>query len=264
VNMKNKDIKSILQDAVENEYPASQIDLLPRVKERLVAGTIQQQGEKMNTINSRRHSRLALAALAAGALLAVAFITPQGRAFAQSVLQFFTGADRDSFPVQVPEQNPSGPTALPPAALISVAEAEAQAGFDLAELPSVPGGFEYLGARMYGNSVSIEYEALGGGGALILMQSKDGFLQSDWDKVPAEAIVPVEVGGMDAEFAQGTFVVPAGESSAVWNSSAPILRLRWVRDGIWTELTKFGDVEPIEYLDQAGLIALAESMVYEP
>ena len=35
-------------------------------------------------------------------------------------------------------------------------------------------------------------------------------------------------------------------------------------DGIWFEMTKFGNVESISYLDQAGLIALAESMVYNP
>ena len=45
--MDKKHIQSILKDAVEHEVPASTIDLLPNVKERLVAGTIQ-QGEKMN------------------------------------------------------------------------------------------------------------------------------------------------------------------------------------------------------------------------
>jgi hypothetical protein len=261
--MDKKNIPSILQDALEHEVPSMQIDLLPGVKERLVAG-IKQQGVKMDTVYSRRLARVALATLVMGVLFVVALGTPQGRAFAQSVLQFFTRAERSSFPVQVPESNLSEPTAMPPAPLISVGEAEEQAGFDLAELPSVPEGFEYLGARMYGNSVSIEYQARGGGGQLILMQSKDGFLESDWDKVPAEAIVPVKIGDLDGEFAQGTFVVIAGESSATWNSSAPILRLRWMKNGIWFELTKFGNVELIQYLDQAGLIALAESLKSQP
>jgi hypothetical protein len=42
------------------------------------------------------------------------------------------------------------------------------------------------------------------------------------------------------------------------------LRLRWMKDGIWFEMTKFGNVESIEYLDQAGILALAESLVNQP
>lgn len=260
--MDKKQVQSILQDALEEKVPSSKVNLWRTVKSSLVAGTNKQQGAKMNTTKPRGMSRLAYVSLTVIALLALAFTTPQGRAFAQSVLQFFTRAESNSFPVEEPvtQTDASAPTAMPPSPLISVAEAEALAGFDLAELPSVPQGFEYLGARMYGSSVSIEYAVPGGGGNLILMQSREGFLQSEWDQVPAEAIVPVKVGGVDAEYAQGMFVVMAGETSATWNSSAPIFRLRWFRDGVWFELTKYGDVVPIEYLDMDGLIALAESL----
>ncbi|HSL42253.1 MAG TPA: hypothetical protein VK897_02400 [Anaerolineales bacterium] len=227
------------------------------------------QGERMNLTQPRRLSRVAFASLMIVALLSLAFITPQGRAFAQSILQFFTRAESNTFPVQ-PSQLPvnpgdqSMPTAEPPAPLVAMSEAEMQAGFDAAELPLVPAGFNYLGARLYGNAISIEYEAQGGGGNLIIMQSRDGFLQSDWDKVPAEAVNPVKIGEFEGEFTQGTFVVPAGETSAVWNPAAPILRLRWMRDGVWVEMTKFGNVEAIEYLDQNGMIALAERLTTEP
>ena len=219
----------------------------------------------MNTITSRRIRRFALTTLAITALMVTALITPQGRAFAQTILQFFTRADSNSFPLQPSQiltspEAPSVPTAEPPASLMSVAEAEIQARFDAAELPIVPEGFEYLGARLYGNAISIEYGVPGGGGNLILMQSSDGFIQSDWDKAPADAITPVQIHGLDGEFVQGTFVVRPGETSATWNPDAPILRLRWVKDGIWFELTKFGDVEPIEYLDRDAMIALAESL----
>lgn len=264
--MENKELKSILQDALESEVPSSQIDLLPEVKKRLVAGTTQ-QGEKMSTVHkqSRHTSRLTLAVLSVGAFLAVAFVTPQGRAFAQNILQFFTRAESNSFPVrpsQFPlgENNAAAPTAEPPAPLVSILDAELQAGFDVSELPAVPQGFKYLGARLYGNAVNLEYEAQGGGGSLMITQSKDGFLESDWDRVPAEAVVPVKIGALEGEFAQGGFVVPAGETSATWSSSAPILRLRWLQDGVWFQMTKFGDVHSIEYLDQNEMIELAESM----
>jgi hypothetical protein len=260
--MDKKQVQSILQDALEEKIPSSEVNLWRAVKTSLVAGTNKQQGANMNTTQPRRISRVAYATLTILALLALAFITPQGRAFAQSIIQLFTRAQSESFELEEPitQTDPSAPTAMPPAPLISVAEAETLAGFDLAELPSVPQGFEYLGTRMYGTSVSIEYAVPGGGGNLILMQSQSGFLESDWAQVPAEAIVPVKVGEVDAEYAQGTFVVMAGEASARWNSDAPILRLRWVKDSIWFELTKYGDVASIEYLDMEGLIKLAESL----
>ena len=269
--MDDKKIQSILQDALEEEIPSPEIRLWPGILASLVAGkkTSNQQGEKMNSTQPRRLQRVAYTVLMMAALAAMAFITPQGRAFAQEILQFFSRAESNSFPLspsQIPGDDPneSIPTAEPPAPLVSVQQAELQAGFDAAELPSIPAGFEYLGARVYGNAIHLEYEAQGGGGNLMITQLKDGFIQSDWDQVPAEAIVPVNIGGLDAEFAQGTFIVPAGATSATWNPDAPILRLRWVKDGIWFEMAKFGDVERIEYLDQEGLIALAESMTYNP
>lgn len=269
--MDNKDIKSILEDAVEHEIPASQIDLLSAVRASLVPGRkfSVRQGETMNITRSRRIQRLAFAMLLVAALVTVALVTPQGRAFAQTILQFFTRAESNSFPLQPSQvvtspEDPSVPTAEPPASLMSVAEAEVQAGFDAAELPIVPEGFEYLGARLYGNAISLEYGVPGGGSNLILMQSQDGFIQSDWDKAPAEAITSVQINGLDGEFVQGTFVVRPGETSAIWNADAPVLRLRWVKDDIWFEMTKFGDVEPIEYLDREALIALAESLTTDP
>ena len=152
---------------------------------------------------------------------------------------------------------------MPPVPLISIAEAEAQAGFDAAELPFVPDGFEYLGARVYGNAIHIEYETRDKGGHLVIKQSLEGFDQSEWDKVPPEAILPVKVGEFDGEFAQGTFVVYPDATSATWNPEAAILRLRWLNDDIWFEMIKFGNVEAIEYLDQERLIEFAQYLVFE-
>jgi RNA polymerase sigma factor (sigma-70 family) len=241
------------------------------LKASLVAGERQlfQQGEKMNTKRLSRIPRLAFAGLVIVALLAVAFATPQGRALAQDVLKFFKPAESTTFPLRPPQMVTNEPdssvsTAEPPAPLISVAEAETQVGFDVAELPFVPDGFNYLGARLYGNAVTIEYETQGHGGHLIIQQSQEGLIQSEWDRVPAHAIIPVEIGELDGEFIRGTFVVYAGETSATWEPDAPILRLRWVKDGVWFEMAKFGDVQAIEYLDQARLIELAESLAVKP
>jgi hypothetical protein len=269
--MKQMRIRSILQDALEEEIPSSQVKLWPAVKASLVAGKHPplQQGGKMNAKPLRRIPRLAFVVSMMVLLVAVALVTPEGRALSENILQLFRRAEGTRLPLQpsgamTREPNPAAPTARPPAPLISVAEAEAQAGFRAAVLPLVPDGFDYFGARLYGKAIAIEYEARDWGGHLFIMQSQEGFVQSDWDKVPADAIVPVRVGESDGEFAAGTFVVYAGETLATWNPNHPMLRLRWEKDGVWFEMTKFGDGKAIEYLDQAGMIDLAERLTVQP
>jgi len=262
--MENKKLKSILQDALEDQMPASQVNLLATIQSRLVARNkpVFQQGENMNKIRNRK---LAFSAIAIVALLAVTLITPQGRAFAQSVLHFFKRSE--SYVIPLPpdqivssEEAQAMPKAAAPAPFVSVAEAEKSAGFDVKELPAVPNGFNLLGAMAGEGSVSIQYEARGGGRALIINESTNGFMESEWDQAPAEFISQVQVGNLEAEIVQGGFVVYEGETSARWNPNMPTLRLRWIDNGVWFEMAKLGGVESISYLDQAGLIALAESM----
>ena len=268
--MDEKKIQSILQNALEEEMPSSEIKLWPAIQASLVAGTkhFVQQGERMNSIGSRRTQRVALMVLMIAALGTIALITPPGRAFAQNILQFFRRAEsyeRPLPPDQIPvTEDASAPTAMPPAPLMSMAEAEALAGFDAKELPSDPQGFVFIGAMTGGGGISIQYESRGGGGALVINESTTGFMESEWDQAPAEYIRQVRVGDLNAEIVQGAYVVYPGETSARWNPDTPIIRLRWIEDSIWFEMTKFGNVEAISYLDQAGLIALAESMVYNP
>jgi hypothetical protein len=269
--MNNKEIRSILKDALEEEIPSSQVNLWPAVRASLVAGNHHrdQQGARMETKRVNRVPRFAAVAAMVAVLLAAALLTPQGRALSQSIVQFFTQAEETTVPlppsqIAAGEPDPSAPTAEPPAPLISVAEAEAQAGFGVAELPFVPDGLNYLGARVYGGAVRIEYQTQGYDGHLIIKQSQQGFVQSDWDKVPANDVVPVKIGELDGEFTQGTFVVYADGTVGTWNPDAPILRLRWAQDGVWFEMIKSGYAEAIAYLDQAGMIELAESLALKP
>jgi hypothetical protein len=265
--MDKKNIQSILRDALENEIPPDEIKLWPAVKADLVAG--QQQAEKMKKMRPRLLSKAVIATLVVIALLTVAFLTPQGRAFAQNVFQFFTRTESKIRPlppekIPSPEEAQAISTVQAPVPLASMNDAEKSAGFDAKELPSVPKGFEFVGAMAIEGGLSIQYQAQGNGGQLVINEITNGFMESDWDQSPADAITQVKVGDLDAEIVQGAFVVYAGESVARWNPDAPVLRLRWIEDGIWYEMTKFGNVEAIEYLDQAGMIALAESLVYAP
>ncbi len=267
----SKRIQSILHKILEEEIPSTEVKLWPAVKADLVAGQehYKQQGVDMNTKRFGLMPQLSFVTLLLLALLALFLVTPQGRSFAQGVLELFSRAESSTFPLEQSQTVPVAPdqisaTAAPPAPLISVAEAEKQVGFNIAELPEAPAGFNYLGVRLYGNHVSIEYQAQGGGGHLNIMQSQDGFYESDWESVPAEAVIPVRIGELDGEFTQGTFVVYPEDTVATWNPDVPILRLRWVNDGVWFEMTKFGDTQPIEYLDAAALIRIAESLLIQP
>lgn len=268
--MDEKKIQSILQDALEEEIPPSEIRLWSGIRDHLVAGknTSNQQGEKMNGTQLHHLQRVALTVLMMAALATLAFVTPQGRVLAQNVLELFRRSDSYERPLpteHIPStEDAAAPTAMPPAPLVSIAEAEALAGFNAAELASVPDGFQYLGVRVYGNAIHIEYGVQGGGGNLVITQSKDGFVQSDWDQAPTEFITPVQIRGLNAEIVQGAYVVYPGGTTANWNPDTPIVRLRWIENGIWFEMAKFGGVESIAYLDQKGLIALAESMTYNP
>lgn len=265
--MENKNIKSVLQNALEEEVPSSQIDLWSAVKERLVTGQNSSfaQGVKMKSIGSRRLQRVGLVILMVAALMAVVLITPQGRAFAQDLFKFFRRAESNVMPIPpdqiiAAEATRAVPTAVPPAPLITIAEAYQVVGFSF-RVPETPEGFVLRGARADADSISIEYEARGGG-ALILHESSQGFIESEWDQAPIEAISQARIGTIDAEVVQGTFVVFPGETVARWNPDAPVLRLRWIFDGVWFELAKFGNVESIAHVDRDALLTLAENMMY--
>jgi hypothetical protein len=263
--MNDNQVKALLQNMLEDEVPAEQIQLWPEVRASLVAGRkfIRKQGVEMYKPIIRK---MALAVLAALVLVSGGFATPQGRAVAQGLLELFRRADGRSMIVPAwqtasPEAVEGAPTAQPPAPLTSIAEAEAVAGFKAAEFSSAPAGLQFLGARLYGNAISLEYGAPEGG-SLILMQSREGFLESDWNRVPSADIVPVRIGDVEGEFTQGTFVLLPGATSATWNSDAPILRLRWQKGGIWYEMTWFAQGGAMGSLDQTALTSLAQGLDY--
>ncbi|HLO16382.1 MAG TPA: hypothetical protein VK206_16235 [Anaerolineales bacterium] len=170
--MDSKNIRSILQDALEKKIPSSQIHLWPAVQAILVAGkdTSFQQGKKV-IIRPHRRSRLALVTLMIIALLALVLLTPHGRAWAQEVVQFFKRINSTTVqlsneetkqindinePLDLPLVPVFIPTASPDMAGISgcetpqkaqsyhcqVALAGSKLGFDLKEFPQKPSDWE--------------------------------------------------------------------------------------------------------------------------
>jgi len=256
-------IKKMLNQSLEEEHPAAEIQLWPDIHRALAGEDLgRSPGRTPGTIRRR----LALASATALVLLSAVLITPQGRALAQSLVEFFTRTESTAFSLEA-EQIPNpeaelAPEAQAPAPYLSLEEAEDKAGFQAAALPEAPEGFSYLGSRSSGKQITSHYQAEGMGGSLTITQSRDGYSESDWDQVPGDTVEPVRVRGSQGAFVQGAFVVFPGVEEAAWNPEVPLLRLRWQENGFWMEISKQGSVESIEYLDQAGLIELAETLSF--
>ncbi|HAE58331.1 MAG TPA: hypothetical protein DCG54_02185, partial [Anaerolineae bacterium] len=147
-----------------------------------------------------------------------------------------------------------------------VRAAEAQAGFDAREFLYDPKGLKFSSAEFIPETgeIRMEFVVITGGGYLHLRQGVAGFpMQTDnWGKVPSDAVEQVEVNGLYAEIASGTYVVYPGATSAVWEPGGQ-LSLAWRDGGHWFVLEKLGDPYPIEWITNDELITLAEGLVDE-
>jgi len=265
--MDNKKIQSILQDAVEEKIPSSDINLWSAVKPGLVAGT-NQQGEKMNTTRQRYISRFTFAVLTMVILLTVALITPQGRALAQSLLQLFVRADKDSYPLQAWQMTPPAQTSLESPFKYSVQAAESIAGYDVLSPIEPPTGMVFIGAS-YDDKFHIVAQAFG--------RSIDYFELSIWQQ-PLENYQPcgdisqlcenmlggnlagasadiqtVQVGDWTGEYVEGVWELT--DNGPVWNPTPYAKTLRWKTDTMIFELVYNG----VDF-SRDDLVALAGSI----
>jgi hypothetical protein len=246
--MDNKNIRSILQDALEEEIPSAQIELWPAVKASLVTGTYQ-QGEKMNTKQSRKIPRIALAVVMLMILLTVALVTPQGRAFAQDLLQFFTRADQDRYPLQAWQLTPPVQTSSESPFRYSLGEAESLAKYDVFSPVEIPFGMVFIGAS-YDEKYHIVAQAFGHGmeyPELSLWQQPLEYYQPCGDISKAcdnmlggnlagasADIQTVQVGEWTAEYVEGVWELT--ENGPVWNPTSFAKTLRWKTDVMIFEL----------------------------
>src|SRR5262249_37076367 len=139
--------------------PSSQIRLWKSVKENL-AREKHPQGETMNTKQSRKFSRMTFAISLLVAMLAVAWITPQGRAFARNIFQFFIQADQDRYPLQTWQLTPPVQTPFESPFKYSVSEVETLAGYDVFSPVEIPFGMVFIGAS-YDEKYHIVGQAFG-------------------------------------------------------------------------------------------------------
>jgi hypothetical protein len=278
--MDNKKIQSILHDALEKEIPSSEVDLWQAVKSDLVAG--KHQGEKMNTNQPRR---IAFTLLIIAAVLALALITPQGRAFAQNILQFFVRSESDVLPVPTSEPvswvdltpgvPPPTKTPLPPMAIFAsecgdfgnptctVEQIRNKVDFTVREPANIPEGLYFIGATGGPDNIYLLYYYENqSGGLSITVERWAGAPSPETGLVGASATVEqVQIGDLPGEYFKGSFVYEDGETTATWVPDFGIETLRWVDNGIsYTMNYSY----PLVALEKEGMIAIAESMTTNP
>jgi hypothetical protein len=260
--MDNKKFKSILQNALEKQIPASQINLLPAVQAHLVAGkkSFLRQGENMN---KNRTKRLMLSVLTVIAILVITLITPQGRAFAQNVLQFFVRIDSDTLPIQSFQLTPIPKTITPDPGYIfnqSVMEAGHKAGFTVLMPTFLPKilSFEGVSYEPEHNIVRIFYSYEDTTNGLVIREEQFQTIDDCelCGVVGASADIKIlQIGDVAGEYVEGVWNLT--DNGPIWISDPYLKTLRWQENGIAFEISYMGMPEKVT---KADLIAIAESL----
>lgn len=223
---------------------------------------------------------LGLALLLASAIF---LITPQGHAWAQDLLRFFTRAASNSVPAPTAQplnwviltpgaatHTPAPTLTLPGQAFFpdcgdirrlqcSVEQVREKVGFPVKELGVLPEDMQFTGATGNPDTTWIVYDRTGKDGRLLLIQEpwKDSPEQKSWMLGASAAVEIVKIGQVTGEYAKGSFTYKAGETQQHWDPNMDVQILLWEADGIFTVIEYVGDDT---LLNRDGLVALATSL----
>ncbi|MEA4907471.1 MAG: hypothetical protein GYA17_02635 [Chloroflexi bacterium] len=266
--MDEQQFERVLANLAEEQVPAG-TDLWPAIRVRFETSQwrLAQSEDSMQTTTARTR-RLRLVSVFLSALLLVGIlvaVTPQGRAFAQSVLQFFTRAPADSLPVQDWQRTPAvnDSTAADPAdinaAELPVDVVEGQAGFDVLEPAWLPPSLTFAGATLEAEHsivrIFYRYEDTNG----LVLREEPYQLSEDCELcglVGDSAVVEeVSLGQATAEYVEGVWNLT--DDGPVWVSDPYLKTMRWQADGMAFELVYMG---PPDSLSKDDLAAIAQSM----
>jgi len=271
--------ESQMATMLENLPPA----IRPRLDRRLSSAPWTPRGVKR---------RQTLTVIYVTTLLLAAFIglTPQGRAFAQTIFKFFRTTDQSSFPLSQEDidslYTPAPTQAL---SLVSVTplpllpngcddpedlyeceiqKMEKQVNMDLKEFSTSPSGWPFTKVESFtgissgykGTVITISYQTSGGG--LSLSQGLGDFPPDQ--QVLSSAVERVNIGDYYGEYVDGGFGVGNGNIDVTWSAVAAEQRIRWKEGERWFELTAFSGPGTSGYLDKKALISLASDMVFQP
>ena len=279
--MKNDTLQSTLAAIAEQAVPFAEIDLWTKMRPHLVTSeSIQKQGDaSMKTDISRTPMlrRMALIVVAVIVSIIILFSTPQGQAFAQSILQFFTRTQGDTIPAptsppmklvhpgettRTPLPSPTGFTFADdcgnlPVLKCSIEQIRSKVDFTIKELGTIPVGLYFIGATGGPQMVVIVYNSADNSGAVSLIEQPwtGSPEQTAWQIGASAVVETVQVGNVTGEYVKGSYIYTPGDANEVWNPDLDYHSLHWAEDGIFFQMSASG-----EKAGKAGLIALAESL----
>lgn len=216
---------------------------------------------------ARRNTLGAVLTLLTVAVLVMA-LTPQGYAFAQSILQFFTRTESDTFYSEPSDLTFEDTTpfhaecGIPLAPHCSVGQIRGMVEFEVKQIGSLPGDLSFIGAtggpdfvelkygypdRRRGN-LSVGVEAVGKPSAVgtgIVAKSAD--------------VQQVQIGDLPGEYYTG-ILFQDEQGNVSWLPDDPQQTLRWEDGGSTYTLVYFSTFYPLTMED---LVRIAESMTAE-
>jgi hypothetical protein len=248
--MDSRNIKSILQDALEEQIPVSEINLLPAIQSHLAAGNKSlRQGENRN---KTRAKQVVFSGLTLLVLLIMMLAPPPGRAWAQEVIHLFVRTQQDRYPLQPWQMTPPAQSSESPFNL-SVQDAEILADYDVLSLMEIPDEMEFIGAsydaphhivaQAFGHETNIE---------LSLWQQPIKFNQACGDirnfcdnmlggnlVGPSANVENIQINSLTGEYVEGTWKLT--DNGPIWESDPYIKTLRWQTKDMTFELVYMGN-----------------------
>jgi hypothetical protein len=284
--MKNDNINSIMSDLAENDKPAAQINLWPGLKKSITTSDGRSKQGKSIKPQTPILRRIAFAGLTLLVAIAILLFTPQGQAFAQELLKYFTTVTQRSIPplptqamapiytlesglvpqptISIDHQN-CGESISPISStfICQLQHAQAQLGFMVKSFPA-----RYVQAPFSTLWIDKEQRAM-----YMSFRDKQGNYSlaqglGDFPNDPPglavyqEDVQLVWVGEYQAEYTVGQFIFTE-DKGMVWQPDDSVYQLRWKENERWYSFTlasdQFSGLKPAEI--QTKMIGIAENLV---
>lgn len=220
----------------------------------------------MNSLN--RSHRIVSVTAAMVFLLVLAFVTPQVRAFAQEVLQFFTRTESDTFYIEPSDLTVEETTPFLAEcgswikSFCSIDQIRSKVDFEVKELGILPEGMFFGGATGGPNLIGYAYlypdkDRLGGQ-LSVTVEPLDS--PSTWLVAKSANVEKVQIGNLPGEYYKG-ILFQDEQGNVTWQPNDPQVTLRWEDGGSRYTMYYYSTRYP---LTKEDLVRLAESMTTEP
>ncbi|MGD0707827.1 MAG: hypothetical protein ABSA51_05180 [Anaerolineaceae bacterium] len=199
-------------------------------------------------------------------LAVLLLVTPQGKAWAQEILRFFTRSTSDNLPVQswqlTPQPTSEAPTSDPASILDAnqtVSEVEQQAGFHVLEPAWLPDSLTFAGASLETdhNIARLFYRLVETNGLVLRQQpvKLTDTCELCGEVGSSAAVEEVSIGNETGEYVEGVWSLT--DQGPVWEDDPYMKTLRWQANGMAFELMFMG---PPDAVSKNDMIAVAASL----